>query len=92
MAIEKIITKKSATKRNGIYSISVNLILTDGGVEVVNKDFSQDHNPVNNISNARDELLIKVQSTIDNYKDNKLVLDSTAFTGVVDYINNNIEV
>lgn len=93
MALTKLVTKKSASKNaNGIYSIAVNLVLTDDSVEVVKKDFFQDHNPANNISVARDELAIKIQTVIDTYKANKIIYDSTAFTNAVAYINENITV
>lgn len=93
MALTKLITKKSALKNvNGIYSIAVNLVLTDNSVEVINRNFSQDHNPANNISVARDELVMKIQTVIDTYKANKIVYDSTAFTNAVAYINENITI
>lgn len=93
MALTKLITKKSASKNiNETYSIAVNLVLTDDSVEVINKNFSQDHNPANNISVASDELVMKIQTVIDTYKANKIVYDSIAFTNAVTYINENTTV
>lgn len=92
MALEATIIKKSATKNYGTYIVAVNLVLTDDAVEVINQDFSQIHNPANNISVARDELLIKVQAAIDEYKENQIVYNSVAFTDAVTYINANVVV
>lgn len=93
MALTKTITKKSADKNiNNIIVITVNLVLTEDEVEVLNLNFSQNHNPANNISVARNELLVKMQTAIDKYKNDKVIYDSTAFTDAVAYIDNNLEV
>jgi len=91
MALEVTVTKKSASKDStGIYSISMNLVLTDDAVEVINQDFAQVHNSANNISVARDEIMTRMQDAIDEYKENKVVYDSVAFTNAVTYINENL--
>ena len=93
MALTKTITKKSADKNiNNIIVITVNLVLTEDEIEVLNLNFSQNHNPANNISVARNELLVKMQTAIDKYKNDKVIYDSTAFTDAVAYIDNNLEV
>ena len=93
MALTKTITKKSADKNiNNIIVITVNLVLTEDEIEVLNLNFSQNHNPANNISVARNELLIKMQTAIDKYKNDKVIYDSTAFTDAITYIDNNLEV
>lgn len=91
MAIEVTVTKKSASiDDEGIYVIAVNMVLEDNLVEQINKDFSQVHNPANDISVARDELLDKIQTEIDQYQANKAVYTSVAFTNAVTYINANL--
>lgn len=93
MVLVATVAKKSASiDVNGIYAVSVNLILTDDAVEILNQDYSQIHNPANNISVARDELLVNIQKTIDDYKANQIVYDSIAFTNAVTYINDNLVV
>lgn len=93
MALEATVTKKSASKdAAGIYSISMNLILTDDTVEVINQDFAQVHNSANNITVARDEIMARMQEAIDEYKENKTVYDSAIFTNAVTYINANLVV
>lgn len=92
MALVKTVTKKSANKNTNNIIITANLVLTDDSVEVLNQDFSQNHNSVNNISVARNELLIKMQTAIDKYKSDKVIYDSTAFTDAITYIDNNLEV
>jgi len=93
MVLEATVTKKSASKdATGIYSISMNLILTDDAIEVINQDFAQTHNSANNISVARDEIMAKMQDAINKYKENKIVYDSVAFTDAVTYINTNLVV
>lgn len=93
MTLEATVTKKSASKDStGIYTVSMNLILTDDTVEVINQDFAQVHNSANNISVARDEIMTKMQTAIDEYKENKAVYDSVIFTNAVTYINENLVV
>lgn len=93
MVLVATVTKKSASKEaTGIYSVSMNLVLTDDAVEVINKDFTQTHNSANNISVARDEILARMQSDINKYKEDQVVYNSTAFTDAVTYVNNNLVV
>lgn len=93
MALEATVTKKSASNgAPGIYSISMNLVLADDTVEVINRDFAQVHNSANNISVARDEIMARMQNAIDEYKENKAVYDSALFTNSVTYINENLVV
>lgn len=93
MVLVATVTKRSATKSaTGIYLVTMNLILTDDSVEVINQDFLQVHNSANNISVARDEILSKMQMVIDDYKANNVVYDSTAFTNAVTYVNENLVV
>lgn len=92
MVLIATVTKKSASKNNGTYTVSMNLVLTDDAAEVINKDYSQIHNPANNISVARDELMVRMQTDIDDYKENKVVYISVAFTNAVTYINANLVV
>lgn len=93
MALIATVTKKSASKNAiGIYIVSMNLVLTDDSVEVINQDFSQIHNSANNISVARDEIIVKMQNAIDEYKENLVVYNSVAFTNAVTYINANLVV
>lgn len=93
MALEATVTKKTASKdAPGIFSISMNLILTDDAVEVINQDFSQTHNSANDISIARNEIMERMQDAIDEYKENKIVYNSVAFTDAVTYINENLVV
>lgn len=93
MALTKTVTKLEASKNtNNTIIITVNLVLMEDEVEVLNKNFSQNHNPVNNISVARNELVIKIQTAIDKYKNDKVIYDSIAFTDAITYINDNLEV
>lgn len=77
---------------NNILKLTIELVLSDDDVAIFSKQFSQTHNPANSISIARDELLKKIQKEINNYKSNKLALNSKAFTDVINYIKTNLEV
>lgn len=93
MALIATVTKKAASKASaGIYSVSMNLVLTDDAAEVINQDYSQTHNSANNISVARDEIMNRMQADIDDYKENKTVYDNAIFTNAVIYINANLVV
>lgn len=93
MVLVATVTKKSASKDStGIYTVSMNLVLTDDAIEVINRDFAQIHNSTNNISVARNEIMARMQVVIDEYQENKVVYDSVAFTNAVTYINENLVV
>lgn len=93
MVLVATVSKKSASKDvPGIYTISMNLVLTDDSIEVINQDFSQVHNSANNISVARNEIMARMQTAIDEYKENLVVYNSVMFTDAVTYINANLEV
>ena len=93
MALEKTITKKSVNKStDGRVSLVVNLTLKDGGIEVLNQDFSQNHNPANDISSAGNELLKRMQNKINEYKSGKVVYGSALFDKAILDINSKLEV
>lgn len=93
MVLVATVTKSLAFEDStGIYIISMNLVLTDDAVEVINQDFSQIHNIANDITIARDEIMLEMQNAIDNYKTNKIIYDNAMFTDAVSYINTNLVV
>lgn len=71
--------------------VTLKLILTDNGEEVLNQNFTQNHNPDNPISVARDAMLEKMQSTIDDFKEGQEMRDSAALSNAIAYIENNLE-
>lgn len=86
------VTQNAASKNNGTYLISMNMVLTDDAVEVIDQNYSQNHNPANNISVARDEIMKRMQKDIDNYKATQVVSDSVAFKDIATYINSKLVV
>jgi hypothetical protein len=67
----------------------------DGTVDLKNtiiyQSFSQNHNPANAISVARDALQDKMQTIINQYKQAKVVFDSPQLDNALSYIENNLE-
>lgn len=90
---KKIVTEKPMkVNTNGNYMVSINLVLIDNNVEVINQNISQNHNPANSILIAKNELIKKAQALIDSYKADKEIRKSSEFTNLVTYIDSSLEV
>lgn len=67
----------------------------DGTIDLKNtviyQDFTQNHNPANNISVATTALMTKMQIVIDQYKQSQVVFNSTQLGTALTYIENNLE-
>lgn len=92
MALITKVSRKSASKVNGVYRVSMNLVLTDGFEEVLSRDYTQIHNPMNNINIAMDAIIKRMQADINTYKANLTVFESKVFTDSVTYINDKLVV
>ena len=71
------ITKKAVNKTENGYTITVNMVCKDGITELINQDFTQNHNPNNSFDVAMGALKEQMQKVIDDYKSNQTLLENS---------------
>lgn len=84
------ITKKAVNKTDSIYQITLNMICIEGIIEVINQDFTQNHNPANSINIAKEAIQKRMQKVIDDYKANQTILNSQQLDNAVADIQNSL--
>ena len=69
MTVSVTVTKKSVTKdMDKLWNVSMNMILTDETVEVINKDYSIRYRTDDDIGEKTSQLIEQMQVDIDMYK------------------------
>ena len=84
------ITKKAVNKTDNGYTITLNMICKDGAIEIINQDFTQNHNPANSVDVAKEAIRERMQKAIDDYKTNQTVLSSQQLDNAVVDIQNSL--
>jgi len=91
MALVITVSKVSVREElDKLWSITINLTCTDGGQEVINKDFSVRYRPGQNISQKVQILLEKMQEAIDDYKSEQQIFNASQLDTAVTYLQNNL--
>lgn len=70
------ITKKTVSEKDGIYTITLNLVYTELDKEIINQDFSQIYNPKNDVNSALGEIKKRMQEVIDKHATEKTFIDN----------------
>lgn len=70
------ITKKTVSEKDGIYTITLNLVYTELDKEIINQDFSQIYNPKNDVNLALGEIKKRMQEVIDKHATEKTFIDN----------------
>jgi hypothetical protein len=79
-----IVTKKSVRYvQEKMHNITFNLVVSDGGVEVINKDFSCQYQPGETPAQKVAILTKEMQVEIDRYKAEQVIFNSTALNTAV---------
>jgi len=93
MALTKEVTKKPVTKiMDKMWNITVNLILNNDAIEVLNKDFSVRYRTGDVISTKEAEFIKLMQASIDAYKSEQQIYNAPALDTAVTNISNGLEV
>jgi len=91
MALTATVTKKSVTQTmDKLWSIALNLSVTDGAVEVLNQDFSLKYRPGQDVAEKVKAVRDEMQKTIDDYKGEQQLLNHAHLDTAVTWLNNNI--
>ena len=69
------VTSKGEKFKNDFHTITMNLKVLDGVIEVINKDFSIDYKSVHTLSGRLPEMTEKMKEEIDKYQAEKAILD-----------------
>jgi len=89
MAYSVVITKKSVTRQQDkLYVVTVNMILKDTDVEVLNQDFSIKYRTGDNITSKKEALQAQIQEVINNYKAERVIFNAAAFGTMCTNIQN----
>lgn len=84
MAIQAIVTKKSVKLvMPKLFSITLNLVLSDDGVEKLNQDFFFSYKPGDAPADRLKEVKEQMQDAIDNYKNEQQIFNSNALNNAV---------
>lgn len=84
MALATTVTKKSVTEvQSKLWSVTLNMTLDDGGVEVLNRDYSVEYIPGDSIAAKQATWIAMMQADIDKYKSEQTIYDAAALNTVV---------
>lgn len=88
------ITKKSV-KRAGmekLFYITVNLSVKEGETEVINKDFTFEYRPGDNVTLKYSEVLKEMQNEINIYKSEQEIFNSVKLDTLASTLSKNVTV
>ncbi len=87
MSLQATVTKKSVRYvQPKLHSITFNLVVNDGAVQVINQDFSCEYRQGEAPSQKVNEIKEKMQIAIDNYKGEKAIFNAVALDTAVSNI------
>ncbi len=97
MALTVEVTKVAVTEQmDKLWNITLKLRLLDDvpepDVEVLNQDFSIRYRTGEDIANKEADLQIRMQETIDDYKDEQVIFGHAKTDTIVTNLNNNLVV
>ena len=69
------VISKGEKFKNDFHTITMNLKVLDGVIEVINKDFSIDYKSVHALSDGLPEMTERMKEEIDKYQAEKTILD-----------------
>ena len=84
MALTATVAKKSVTyMMPNMWAVSINVVLSDGGSEVWDRDYSVRYRAGDDIETKTVKLIEMAQADIDKYKSEQMVFNAPAFDDVV---------
>lgn len=93
MVLVATVTKKSITWiMPGLWAMSLNMVLTDDDVSVINKDYSEHYREGDSIVAKQTAFVEVMQTDIDAYKDEASIFSDFQFTRLAERVETEIEV
>ena len=78
--VSKVSVRKAQEK---MYSITLNLLVADGGTELINQDFSENHKIGYSVDYTVNRFKEKMQAVIDNYQEEQNILNSAQLDSAI---------
>ena len=93
MALISTITKKSVTEvQSKLWNVTLNMVLTDNSVEVLNTDYLLKYRPGDSIAAKQATWIVMMQADIDKYKSEQNIYNAAALNTVVTNVGSALEV
>lgn len=93
MALVAAVTKKEVTRDIvNVYNITMNMVLTDDSVEVIDRDYSIRYRSGDEVGGKISQLITQMQADIDRYKAEQTIFNAAALDTAVTTIQNGIVV
>lgn len=93
MVLIATVSKNSVTEvMPSLYHISLNMVMTDNGTEVINKNYCIRYRPGDSIAAKRVRYTKKMQYDIDKYKSEQAIYNAATFDNVVANVEAGLEV
>ena len=93
MALVATVSKARVFEKQAkLWNVSLNMVLTDDAVEVINKDYVLHYRPGNSIAAKQAAWLALMQADIDKYKSEQTIFDAAALNTVVTNLNGSLVV
>ena len=84
MALTATVTKKGVTyMMPNMWAVSINVVLSDGGSEVWDRDYSVRYRAGDVIAAKQAKLIEMAKADIDKYKSEQMIFNAPAFDDVV---------
>ena len=84
MTLTATVTKKGVTyMMPNMWGVSINVVLTDGSVEVWDRDYSVRYRAGDVIAAKQAKLIEMAKADIDKYKSEQMIFNAPAFDDVV---------
>lgn len=91
MALTITVAKKSVSKvQDGLWNVTLNLICSNAGTEVINRDFSVKYRVGDSIPFLYQKFLSNMQAVIAQYKAEQILLAKPELDTVVTNLNSNL--
>ena len=86
--VSKISVRKAQEK---MYSITLNLLIEDGGTDLINRNFSENHKIGNSVDYTVNKFRKKMQKVIDDYQEEQNILNSTQLDSAIETLGGELE-
>lgn len=91
MALVITVTKEAVRLQNpNLYYIDINMVVIDGGSEVINQTFQINYNTGQDPESEIKSLKNQMQAAIDNYIAEQVVYNHAKLDNAVTWLNNNL--
>ena len=92
MTITAVVTKASVTEvQEKLWNVVLNLVLKDGTVEVLNKNYALHYRPGDSIAAKKNAWIAMMQTDIDAYKSEQAIYNAAALNTVVSNVGSALE-